>query len=51
MPPLPGYGARNSQITEELAPCLLGVPLAPDLTDATIGQVVDALRLGVGDRR
>ena len=46
-----GLRREELAVTEELAPCLVGVPLAPDLTEATIGQVVDALRLGVGDRR
>ena len=38
------------EITEELAPCLLGVPLAPDLADATVAHVVNALARGVEQR-
>jgi dTDP-4-amino-4,6-dideoxygalactose transaminase len=30
-------------VTESLAPCLVGLPLAPDLPEATIAYVADAL--------
>jgi dTDP-4-amino-4,6-dideoxygalactose transaminase len=31
-------------VTEQLAPCLLGLPMAPDLADAAIIEVGAALR-------
>jgi dTDP-4-amino-4,6-dideoxygalactose transaminase len=37
-------------VTEELAPCLLGIPLAPDLAEETIAAVVNALANGLEDR-
>jgi dTDP-4-amino-4,6-dideoxygalactose transaminase len=34
-------------VTERIAPCLLGLPMATDLTDAMIAQVVQGLRNGL----
>jgi dTDP-4-amino-4,6-dideoxygalactose transaminase len=33
-------------VTEGIAPCLLGLPMAPDMTEATIARVVRALASG-----
>jgi dTDP-4-amino-4,6-dideoxygalactose transaminase len=30
-------------VTEKLAPCLLGLPMAPDMTEATVAHIVSAL--------
>jgi dTDP-4-amino-4,6-dideoxygalactose transaminase len=45
-----GLAGEKLPVTERLAPCLLGVPLAPDLTEATVAHVVDALVQGVERR-
>jgi dTDP-4-amino-4,6-dideoxygalactose transaminase len=37
-------------VTDALAPCLLGVPMATDLADKTIGRIVDVLAAGVRQR-
>ena len=34
-------------VTDNLAPCLLGLPMAPDLEEAAIGRVVEVLSGGV----
>jgi dTDP-4-amino-4,6-dideoxygalactose transaminase len=34
------------EVTDRLAPCLLGLPLAPDLTEATIRRIVEAVARG-----
>ena len=34
-------------VTDNLASCLLGLPMAPDLEEATIGRVVEVLSGGV----
>jgi dTDP-4-amino-4,6-dideoxygalactose transaminase/SAM-dependent methyltransferase len=38
------------EVTDELAPCLLGIPLAPDLEPAAVAEIVDALRSGTAAR-
>ena len=35
------------EVTEILAPCVLGLPVAPDLTKDTIGRVVAAVKEGI----
>ena len=42
-----GTPRERLEVTDSFAPCLLGIPLAPDLTDATVALVVDALARGV----
>jgi dTDP-4-amino-4,6-dideoxygalactose transaminase len=34
-------------VTERIAPCLIGVPVAPDFSETTISYVVNALVRGV----
>jgi dTDP-4-amino-4,6-dideoxygalactose transaminase len=36
---------------ERLAPCLLGLPVAPDLPEPSIARIAGALRAAVGDNR
>jgi dTDP-4-amino-4,6-dideoxygalactose transaminase len=37
----------NLRVTEDIAPCLIGIPVAPDLSDATTAYVVGALKDGM----
>jgi dTDP-4-amino-4,6-dideoxygalactose transaminase len=37
--------------TDSIAPRVIGLPVAPDLTDATVRRIVSALRRGVSGRR
>jgi dTDP-4-amino-4,6-dideoxygalactose transaminase len=49
------YFANNDRdnlgVTESIAPCLLGLPMAADLTEATIARVVAALLAGLANSR
>jgi dTDP-4-amino-4,6-dideoxygalactose transaminase len=35
------------RVTDSIAPCLLGLPMAPDLGDATVARVVGVLASGL----
>jgi dTDP-4-amino-4,6-dideoxygalactose transaminase len=39
---------EHLEVTDALAPCVLALPLAPDLTGADVARVVEALARGVG---
>jgi dTDP-4-amino-4,6-dideoxygalactose transaminase len=41
---------EHLDVTESTAPCLLGLPIAPDLTEAAIARVVGGLVAGVWER-